>query len=199
MEYLSIVELAARTGIPGNTLIQYLKQYTAFFSDHKIQDGIKTYPATKLPLINRIHTLASQEDNSVDEITRKLERDFPAEDAADSESHGPSFTPETGRKLDRLAQAIELQGRQMVSLTHAIEALTGALRSLPAMLGPLKSQAGPRDDDRVIDQLLTTRQDDEDDDPELMELFHRSDDTSDTGQDHDSLSFEDQTPDDRVD
>ena len=57
MEYLSIIDMAKRTGISINNLVEYFYHYDIFFRDYRMENGVKKHPPSKAKIISTIHTL----------------------------------------------------------------------------------------------------------------------------------------------
>lgn len=174
MNYITIVELAELSGVPGNSVILYLSMFEEFFREHKLVDGIKKIPEEKVGLIRAIHDLHHGRKMAKQEILDKVRKEYPWE-TPKAEQSDPAV--ELGTKIDRLSLEMEtLNTSGIMRLVQAVERLADMAQSLPGALASMASPSQPVDMDAgtVLDQLLTTRQDDQEDDPEILRIIERS-------------------------
>ncbi|WP_321491798.1 sensor domain-containing diguanylate cyclase [uncultured Desulfobacter sp.] len=86
MQYLSMIEMAKKTGIPTNTLLDYFYRYDIFFREYIIEGGIKKHPLSKIKIITAIHALTKNknwivEKNIVDVLMNQFPDQCPMADA----------------------------------------------------------------------------------------------------------------------
>ncbi len=175
MEYLPIQALAQRAGVSGNTVIRYLKMFEEFFTDIKDDGGVKKYSVDTIALIKKIHELSNNKTLSKEEIKEMLQLDFPLEsnDFLSQPTESDTVTI-IGSKIDKLTQSIDVLNQyRLDKLINAIESLNETLSIIPALLGNKKPQAEPVEK-TVMDQLLTTKPEEADDESGLLDVFEQT-------------------------
>ncbi|MFH1153635.1 MAG: hypothetical protein V1793_07460 [Pseudomonadota bacterium] len=167
MDYVSIVELADKAGVSGNTVILYLSMFEDFFTKHRVIDDKKQYPAEKVELIRTIHQLYQRQRFTKQEIRERLLEVYP--DALDAGAP-PDPYRHLGRAIDELTREIRLFNQ---------EGLPGLIRTVSTLSDNLNqlSQASHTDIKKpsMMDILLTTRPDEPMEDPGLGGMIHSPD------------------------
>ncbi len=191
MDYISIVEMADQAGVSGNTVIRYLSMFESYFSQVKTVDGIKKYPSHAVDILLKIHELSQRPENTKHDILEGLHQEFQENLQPDPESL--SQTDNFGgiqTAVDRLTHALKALGpTRLDRLSSAVEKLTDALNGLPDTFAGIGQDVTAKTGDSVLDQLLTTKPDDGDDDPDLLELLEQNEDSGQGGDTLDILSI----------
>ena len=137
MDYVSIVELAEKAGVSGNTVILYLSMFEDFFATHRIVDGKKTYPPEKTEIIRAIHQLYQRQRFTKQEIRERLVEMFP-------EAQGSAARSDPVRNLEKTVAELTREIRRFNE-----EGLPGLVRAVSDISGRLACLATPSGDNRA--------------------------------------------------
>jgi hypothetical protein len=166
MDYVSIVELAEKAGVSGNTVILYLSMFEDFFSRHRVIDGKKKYPAQKAELIKTIHQLYQRQRYTKQEIREKLLEEFP--ETLDLKT-SPDPTKYLGEVLEKLTGELRIFNQK--GLPNLVRTAGRLAESLAGLSRP---GAAAQNGLSMLDILLTTKPDDPPGNPSLGEVIDRS-------------------------
>jgi len=144
-EWLSIAEIAEKTGIPENTARRYVGKFSDFIQV-KSTGRAKKYPPDTIQVVERISQLY-QAGKGTDEIYELLSREQPLMVRIDEEEQ-PSLSLSPYEVMEEFRRTNSLILQTMQQVTRAVEAMTAQQEDLAEArekIDELKDKIAERD------------------------------------------------------
>jgi hypothetical protein len=147
-DWLSIPQIAARSGVSDNTVRRYISRFPAYFAG-KAFDGVTKYPSDTAVLVARISALYHT-GRGRNDVEQALAEEFQATHEPMPDSPATTQPPAPAALMERMVEALEAltdQKHQLETLARENVALRERVTHLEALVkGPtIEAARSPQD------------------------------------------------------